>query len=82
MVSTFRLKKSFGFNFSVYSVFKNLEYGSRQIMANQIGPHDHNGSDWSTANKSARGLLVANVMQSWGVCTRVFDRKLRLHRRG
>ena len=64
MVSTFRLKKSFGFDLSVYGVFKNLEYRSRQIMANQIGPHDHNGSDWSTANESPRGLLVPNVMQS------------------
>ena len=29
-----------------------------QIMANQIGPHDHNASDWFRAKKVARAIVI------------------------
>ena len=39
----------------------NLRYGSRQIMANQIGPDDHNASDWSVTKWQHEGLHVLNA---------------------
>ena len=39
-----------------FTVYLNLERPSRQIMANHIGPDDHNASDWSTTKHAVPGI--------------------------
>lgn len=38
------------------TVYLNLERPSRQIMANHIGPEDHNASDCSTTKHAVPGI--------------------------
>lgn len=34
---------------------------ARQIMANQIGPLDHNAPDWFRTNEAARGITITSI---------------------